>query len=75
MESNKDEISINNHSPLIQLINRSDLNLEKFFHLEFETNPLETNADYRIEVQSQSFETIYNSVLFISKINQQIFSI
>jgi len=63
--SNKDEISIDNHSPLIQPINRSDLNLQKLLHLQFETNPLTTNADYRIEVQLQSFETIYNAVLFI----------
>jgi len=37
----------------------------KLLHLEFETNPLNNNSDYRINCKSQSFQINYHSVFFI----------
>jgi hypothetical protein len=36
---------------------------KKFFHIEFETNPINTNCDYRLRGQSQSLQINYHAVI------------
>jgi hypothetical protein len=59
----EEQILHDNRPVLIELSNRLQLQPRKLLHIEFETNPLKTNADYRIQAKSQSIEIIYHAVL------------
>lgn len=50
---------------------------EKLLKIEFETNPIDKKADYRVKVQTQSLEIKYNAVrfLFIRNILMELRSI
>ena len=38
---------------------------EKLLKVEFETNPIDKKADYRVKIQTQSLEIKYNAVRFL----------
>ncbi len=63
MSPSEEQILHDNRPVLIELSNRLQLQPRKLLHIEFETNPLKTNADYRIQAKSQSIEIIYHAVL------------
>jgi hypothetical protein len=67
INASEDQILNDNRPALIQPANRSQSQRQKLLHMEFETNPLNTNADYRIETISQSLEITYDAVLFHRK--------
>ena len=59
------ELSSKNRPVLVQPVNRlSSSNQQKLLQVEFETNPLDKSADYRIKVVSQSLEIKYNAVKY-----------
>lgn len=53
----------NDSRPVLAKPSTATLNKEKkLLHVEFETNPLDKKADYRVKVQTQSLEIKYNAV-------------
>lgn len=62
IDISEDQTYVEKRSALIQPIHRSHLHPQKLLHIEFETNPLDTNVDYRIQAISQSLEFIYDTV-------------
>ena len=54
-----------NRCSLIEPIGQSDLDSGKVFHLEIETNPLNTNAAYRLLAKCQSLKVTYRAVRFL----------
>ncbi len=54
-----DSSKLNNSRPI--LIKPFELNENKLIHIEFETNPINTNSDYRIKALSQSLQINYNA--------------
>jgi hypothetical protein len=56
------ELSNDTRPVLVQPSAFSSLNEQKLLRVEFETNPLDKKADYRIKVVSQSLEIKYNAV-------------
>ena len=61
------EILNDNCPALIQAANRSQLQQQKWLHIEFETNPVNEKIDYRIQALAQSLEITYDVVLFTRK--------
>jgi len=47
---------------LIKPFKQNDLKQNKLLHLEFETNPINNNSDYRIICKSQSLQINYHAV-------------
>ena len=47
---------------LIQPLNQSQLKQNQFFHLHLETNPLNTQFDYRIQAESYPLQICYHAV-------------
>ncbi len=62
MNISEDQTFVEKRSVLIQSTHRSNLHPQELLHIEFETNPLDTHADYRIQAISQSLEFIYDAV-------------
>jgi len=59
------ELSNTSRPVLAQPVSRlssSSSNEQKLLQVEFETNPLDKSADYRVKVISQSLEIKYNAV-------------
>jgi hypothetical protein len=67
-DSTQPELSNKNRPVLAQPASRlsSSLNQQKLLQVEFETNPLDKSADYRVKIVSQSLEIKYNAVKFQS---------
>ncbi len=63
MNASEKKIVSDNRPVLIESSNRLQSHLQKWLHIEYETNPLKTNADYRIQAKSQSIEITYHAVL------------
>jgi hypothetical protein len=59
----------------LKLIQPFQLNQTKFLHIEFETNPLNNNSDYRIKALSQSLQINYHAVshLYLSNMSLSLF--
>ncbi|CAF3586652.1 unnamed protein product [Adineta steineri] len=57
------QLSNENRPVLVQPVNRliSSSNQQKLLQIEFETNPLDKTADYRVKIISQSLEIKYNA--------------
>lgn len=57
---------------LISPLKENELKKEKLLHLEFESNPLNSKADYRVKGASQSLQINYHAVslrcLYLCKI-------
>ncbi|UJR16774.1 hypothetical protein I4U23_003674 [Adineta vaga] len=47
---------------LLQRADKSEVSPQQLLHVEFETNPVHTNIDYRIHSQLQSVEIIYDAM-------------
>jgi hypothetical protein len=58
---------------LIQSHNKSEAEKEKLLHIQFETNPLDENCDYRIFARLQSLDMTYHAVTFLLSKYQQFY--
>jgi len=61
-ELNEDDKFCLSRPVLIQPFEQSHVKQNKFIHIEFETNPINSNADYRIKGISQSLQINYHAV-------------
>jgi hypothetical protein len=62
MNPKEEQIASGNRPVLIESSNRLQSRLEKWLHIEFETNPLKTKADYHVQAKSQSIAITYHAV-------------
>ena len=63
-DPNHDELANHSRPVLAQPVTRGEATLtkKKLLQVEFETNPLDGSADYRVKIASQSLEIKYNAV-------------